>query len=134
VGKPERFKGLRPAAAKTPHTSPIFSILHQPPIIIHCTHFMQLNAAVMLGGAGEQGGLAKVFGGYEALLDDLLDDGGSDAAAIDADAAHVAAAETTAAVNSRVAWIGTEEDIMVMMMQQDNRSFAPVRSGGHGCR
>ncbi len=88
----------------------------------------------MLGGAGEHGGLAKVFGGYEALLDDLLDDGGSDAAAAAADVADVAAAESTAAVSSRVAWIGTEEDIMVMMMQRDNSSFAPVRSGGHGCR
>jgi hypothetical protein len=87
----------------------------------------------MLGGAGQHGELAKVFGGYEALLDELLDDGGSDAAAAATDAADVAAAESTAAANSRVAWIGTEEDIMVLMMQRDNRSFAPVRSGGYGC-
>ena len=101
--------------------------------MIHCTHSLQLNAAVMLGGAGEHGGIAKVFGGYEALLDDLLDDGGSDDAAAAAEAPHVAAADSTTAADIRVRWFGTEEDIMVMMMQRDNSSFAPVRSGCDGC-
>ena len=60
----------------------------------------------MLGKGGDRGGLAEVLGGYEALVDELLgdDDDGS-------------------------GWIGTEEDILLMMMRRDSRFFVPVRSG-----
>jgi hypothetical protein len=67
---------------------------------------VQLNAAVMLGRGGDSSGIAELLGGYEALVDELLggDEGDSN-------------------------WIGTEEDILMMMMQRDGHLFTPVRSG-----
>ena len=67
---------------------------------------MQLNAAVMLGKGGDGSGIAELLGGYEALVDELL--GGDEG-------------DTN--------WIGTEEDILMMMMRRDGRLFTPVRSG-----
>jgi hypothetical protein len=71
---------------------------------------MQLNAAVMLGKTSGPGSVADVLGGYEALLDDVLGD--------DAHSSY-----------GLSPWIGTEEDILLMMMQRDPRLFSPVRSG-----
>lgn len=67
---------------------------------------MQLNAAVMLGRGGDSSGIAELLGGYEALVDELLGGGEGD-----------------------TNWIGTEEDILMMMMRRDGRLFTPVRSG-----
>jgi hypothetical protein len=67
----------------------------------------------MLGTAGANGSLQKAFERYEELLDDLLIDDYADA--------------------DDVKWIGTEEDIMLIMMQRDNGSFSHVRSGGCVC-
>ncbi len=72
---------------------------------------VQLNAAVMLGTAGANGSFQKVFGRYEELLDDLLIDDSADADDVGR-------------------WIGTEEDIMLIIMQRDDSSFSHVRSGG----
>jgi hypothetical protein len=64
----------------------------------------------MLGKSSGPGGIADALGGYEALLDEVLGD--------DAHSAH-----------GLSPWIGTEEDILVMMMQREPGLFSPVRSG-----
>ncbi len=61
----------------------------------------------MVDVLGGEGG-----GGYQEMLDSLLRDGDGDG---DGDGG--------------TGWIGTEEDILVMMMQRDVRAFRPVRSG-----
>ena len=66
----------------------------------------------MLGGAGTAGGVVQVLQGYESVLDELLrdrDDGGSG--------------------DVGTQWIGTEEDVLVLMMLRDASLFALIRSG-----
>ena len=65
----------------------------------------------MLGGAGHAGGVFQLLQGYEAVLDELLGDG-------DDRGDHVG-----------TPWIGTEEDVLVLMMQRNPSLFAPIRSG-----
>jgi hypothetical protein len=64
----------------------------------------------MLGKSGAHGGLAELLNDYGPLVDQLLGD--------DDDSSG---------------WIGTEEDVLLMMMQRDSRLFAPVRSGDWRC-
>ncbi len=64
----------------------------------------------MLGKVGGHRGLSEVLEGYEALVDKLLgdeDDGSG--------------------------WIGTEEDVLLMMLQRDSSMFVPLRSGNRPC-
>jgi hypothetical protein len=66
----------------------------------------------MLGTTRGPKHLVGVLQEYETILDDLLRE----------DAQNVSSP-----------WIGTEEDILLMMMQRDASSFHPVRAGDRFC-